>query len=258
MCLEALSFLHVMIVLKNVRKNYGSTTIIHDLSLEVAKGETLVLLGSSGCGKTTTLKMINRLISFNDGDILIRGESIMYTDPIALRRSIGYVFQNIGLLPHFTVKENLYIVPKLLKWDKEKTEQQLEKVCDTMHIERSFLKRRPKQLSGGQRQRVGVGRALMGNPDIVLMDEPFGALDPITRESIQDEFSSLKAYINKTIVFVTHDIHEAFTIADRICVMEQGAIEQIGTKREILEQPASEFVERFVHRHRKALAKELE
>ncbi len=247
-----------MIVLKNVRKTYNSISIIHDLSLEIAKSETLVLLGSSGCGKTTTLKMINRLISFDAGDIQIRGQSIMETCPITLRRSIGYVFQNIGLLPHFTVKENLCIVPKLLKWEKEKIETQLEQVCDTMHIEKAFLKRSPKQLSGGQRQRVGVGRALMGNPDIVLMDEPFGALDPITRESIQDEFSSLKAYIKKTIVFVTHDIHEAFTIADRICIMEKGSIEQIGTKRELLENPASEFVERFIHRHRKVLTSELE
>jgi len=247
-----------MISLKNITKNYGSTTVISNLHLEVAKSETLVLLGSSGCGKTTTLKMINRLISFDDGDILIDGKSIMDVNPIQLRRNIGYVFQNIGLLPHFTVKENLCIVPKLLKWEKEKMERQLEKVCDTMHIEKAFLKRRPKQLSGGQRQRVGVGRALMGDPDIVLMDEPFGALDPITRESIQDEFSSLKALINKTIVFVTHDIHEAFTVADRICIMEQGLIEQVGTKREMLENPASDFVERFMHRHRKSLEKELE
>ena len=247
-----------MISLKNVCKDYGSTKVVQDLNLDIQKEETLVLLGPSGCGKTTTLKMINRLIPYDSGSIEIDGVNIMDRNPIELRRSIGYVFQNIGLLPHFTIKENLCIVPKLLKWDKEKIETQIEKCCDTLHIDKKFLLRKPRQLSGGQKQRVGVGRALMGDPNIVLMDEPFGALDPITREEIQEEFSSLKGYINKTIVFVTHDIHEAFTIGDRICLMRKGSIVQVGSKYDILHNPVNDFVERFISRHADVLKQELE
>ena len=246
-----------MIELKVVNKFYGKNHAIKDVSFHVEKGQTLVLLGRSGCGKTTTLKMINRLIPFDSGDILINEQSVMDWNPTQLRRNIGYVFQNIGLFPHLNIYENLVIVPKLLRWEKEKVAKWLDNVLGLLQIDRALLKRRPRQLSGGQRQRIGVGRALMGNPDIVLMDEPFGALDPITREEIQEEFSSVKHLIQKTIIFVTHDIHEAFTIGDRICLFEGGEIAQIGSPEQIIYEPANEFVERFIARHLKMLKREI-
>ena len=246
-----------MIELKAVNKFYGKNHAIKDVSFHVEKGQTLVLLGRSGCGKTTTLKMINRLIPFDSGDILINEQSVMDWNPTQLRRNIGYVFQNIGLFPHLNIYENLVIVPKLLRWEKEKVAKWLDNVLGLLQIDRGLLKRRPRQLSGGQRQRIGVGRALMGNPDIVLMDEPFGALDPITREEIQEEFSSVKHLIQKTIIFVTHDIHEAFTIGDRICLFEGGEIAQIGSPEQIIYEPANEFVERFIARHLKMLKREI-
>ena len=246
-----------MIELKAVNKFYGKSHAIKDVSFHVEKGQTLVLLGRSGCGKTTTLKMINRLIPFDSGDILINGQSVMDWNPTQLRRNIGYVFQNIGLFPHLNIYENLVVVPKLLHWEQQKTAKWLDNVLGLLQIDRGLLKRRPRQLSGGQRQRIGVGRALMGNPDIVLMDEPFGALDPITREEIQEEFSSVKHLIQKTIIFVTHDIHEAFTIGDRICLFEGGEIAQIGSPEQIIYEPANEFVERFIARHLKMLKREI-
>ena len=245
-----------MIELKAVNKFYGKNHAIKDVSFYVEKGQTLVLLGRSGCGKTTTLKMINRLIPFDSGDILINEQSVMDWNPTQLRRNIGYVFQNIGLFPHLNIYENLVVVPKLLRWEQQKTAKWLDNVLGLLQIDRALLKRRPRQLSGGQRQRIGVGRALMGNPDIVLMDEPFGALDPITREEIQEEFSSVKHLIHKTIIFVTHDIHEAFTIGDRICLFEGGEIAQIGSPEQIIYEPANEFVERFIARHLKMLKRE--
>ncbi len=247
----------VLISLKSITKRYGTHTVVHDLSIDIQDKETVVLLGKSGCGKTTTLKMINRLIPFDSGSITVNNQDIMQTDPIQLRRSIGYVFQNIGLIPHFTIKQNLLVVPRLLKWNEEQIQTQLDFCCDTMYIDKTLLSRRPSQLSGGQKQRIGVGRALMGNPDIVLMDEPFGALDPITREEIHDEFLSAKQYLTKTIVFVTHDIHEAFTIADRICILDHGMIAQFDTKHNIIHHPANEFVEKFIGRHMKRLKEEL-
>ena len=246
-----------MIELKDVNKFYGKNHAIKDVSFQVEEGETLVLLGRSGCGKTTTLKMINRLIPFDDGDILINEISVKDWNPIQLRRSIGYVFQNIGLFPHLNIYENLVIVPKLLHWKPEKTKKWLDNVMNLLQIDKNLLKRKPRQLSGGQRQRIGVGRALIGNPDIVLMDEPFGALDPITREEIQEEFSSVKHLIQKTIIFVTHDIHEAFTIGDRICLFEGGKIAQIDTPYQIIHEPANEFVQRFIARHLTMLKKEI-
>ncbi len=246
-----------MIELKNVNKFYGDSHAIKNISFQVQEGDTLVLLGRSGCGKTTTLKMINRLIPFDSGDILINGKSIMDWNPIRLRRNIGYVFQNIGLFPHLNIYENLVVVPKLLGWSKQQITEWLDKILNILQIDRVLLRRKPRQLSGGQRQRIGVGRALIGNPNIVLMDEPFGALDPITREEIQEEFSSVKHLIQKTIVFVTHDIHEAFTIGDRICLIENGEIAQLGTPYEIVHEPANEFVERFIARHMGMLKKEV-
>ncbi|WGK69896.1 ABC transporter ATP-binding protein [Candidatus Haliotispira prima] len=246
-----------MIELKDVNKFYGNNHAIKNVSFQVEEGETLVLLGRSGCGKTTTLKMINRLIPFDSGDILINGISVMDWNPIRLRRNVGYVFQNIGLFPHLNIYDNLTIVPKLLRWSAEETAKWLDNVLNLLQIDRDLLKRRPRQLSGGQRQRIGVGRALIGNPNIVLMDEPFGALDPITREEIQEEFSSVKHLIQKTIVFVTHDIHEAFTIGDKICLFEGGEIAQIGTPYQIVHEPANEFVERFIARHMSILKEEI-
>ncbi len=247
-----------MIVLEKVNKAYGKLQVVKDISFKVKKGETLVLLGKSGCGKTTILKMINRLIHFSSGSIYIDGLSIMNHDPVQLRRNIGYVFQNIGLFPHMTIYDNLIIVPKLLAWEESVIQKQLTTIQETLQIDSALLKRKPRQLSGGQLQRVGVGRALMANPEIVLMDEPFGALDPITREEVQDEFLSVKQMIHKTIVFVTHDIHEAFSFADRICLLEDGFIAQLDTPYNIIRSPANEFVERFVARHRKSLLSELD
>lgn len=245
-----------MISLKNIRKTYGETTVISDLNLDIASHTTLVLIGSSGCGKTTILKMINRLISFDSGDIEIDGVSVLREDPVLLRRKIGYVFQNIGLMPHYSVRQNLCMVPALLKWNKEDTAARLEEICALFRIDMSLIDRYPYQLSGGQRQRVGVGRALMADPNIVLMDEPFGALDPITREEIQEEFSELLAHINKTIIFVTHDMHEAFVFGHQICLMERGVIQQVGGKKELLNNPANDFVRRFIGRHTRALQRE--
>ena len=247
-----------MIVLEKVNKAYGNLQVVRDISFNVKKGETLVLLGKSGCGKTTILKMINRLIDLSSGHIFIDGLSIMNHNPVELRRNIGYVFQNIGLFPHMTIYDNLTIVAKLLAWEESAIKKQLSTIQETLQIESALLKRKPRQLSGGQRQRVGVGRALMANPEIILMDEPFGALDPITREEIQDEFLSVKQMIQKTIVFVTHDIHEAFAFADRICLLEGGSIAQIDTPYNIVDKPANSFVERFVARHKKSLLRELE
>ncbi|MEM9424244.1 MAG: ATP-binding cassette domain-containing protein, partial [Spirochaetota bacterium] len=247
----------VMIELREVNKFYGKSHAVKNVSFEVEEGQTLVLLGRSGCGKTTTLKMINRLIPFDSGDILINGISIGDWNPIQLRRNIGYVFQNIGLFPHLNIYDNLVIVPRLLRWEPKKIAKWLGNIMDILQIDKTLLKRKPRQLSGGQRQRIGVGRALIGNPDIVLMDEPFGALDPITREEIQEEFSSVKHLIQKTIIFVTHDIHEAFTIGDKICLFEEGEIAQLGTPYEIINEPANEFVERFIARHLNMLKKEI-
>lgn len=246
-----------MIKLEKINKSYGSHQVIKDLSLEIQDKETLILLGESGCGKTTILKMINKLISKDSGNIYIGDQNIDDIDVITLRRQIGYVFQNIGLLPHYSIKGNLCIVPHLLKWPKETINSQLKTVCEMLQIDSKLLKRKPSQLSGGQRQRVGVGRALMGNPDIVLMDEPFGALDPITRTQIQDEFLTLTHIISKTIVFVTHDVHEAFTLGDKICIFDAGNIVQNGTKEDILYKPKNAFVKKFIERHFDSLKKEL-
>ena len=246
-----------MIELKNLNKFYGDSRVIKNVSFRIDKGETLVLLGRSGCGKTTILKMINRLIPFDSGDILIDGISVLDWDPIQLRRNIGYVFQNIGLFPHLNIYDNLLVVPRLLRWAPEKTAKWLDNVMNLLQIDKNLLKRKPRQLSGGQRQRIGVGRALMGNPNIVLMDEPFGALDPITREEIQEEFSSVKHLIQKTIIFVTHDIHEAFAIGDKICLFEEGQIAQLGTPYQIVHEPANEFAERFIARHLGMLKREI-
>ena len=248
-----------MIELKKVSKIYSpNIRAVDEMNLHIKKGETLVLLGRSGCGKTTTLKMINGLIPHDSGDIFINNHDINSINPIELRRSIGYVIQNIGLFPHMTIKENIKIVPDLKKWTKEKIQQEILNVLDIIKMPKSTLPRYPYELSGGQQQRIGVARAIIANPEIILMDEPFGALDPITRGELQAEFISLQKEIQKTIVFVTHDIFEAFAISDRIAIMDKGKIIQIGSPKEIAKKPANEFIKKFIGKHLKALLSELE
>ena len=234
-----------MIQLTRVSKSYdaGQTFAVRDLSMEVSNAETLVLLGSSGCGKTTTLKMINRLIEPTSGRIEIDGRSILEQDPIELRRSVGYVFQGIGLFPHMTVRQNVGIIPRLLGWPTPRRRERAEELMELVGLDPGeYAGRYPDELSGGQQQRVGVARALAADPDYLLMDEPFGALDAVTRDTLQQELLALKRRLGKTIVFVTHDIFEALTLADRIAVLHEGRLEQVGTKEDLLAHPASAFV----------------
>ncbi|MCF8143926.1 MAG: ATP-binding cassette domain-containing protein [Deltaproteobacteria bacterium] len=234
-----------MIRLMHVSKSFdnGRSLAVKDLSLRVEPGETLVLLGSSGCGKTTTLKMINRLIEPTAGTIEVGGEDIMTQDPVTLRRRIGYVFQGIGLFPHMTVGQNVEVVPRLLGWSVQKRKARADQLLHLVGLPSpEFAARFPDELSGGQQQRVGVARALAADPAYLLMDEPFGALDALSRESLQQELLTLKKELKKTIVFVTHDIFEALLLGDRILILHQGRLEQIGTKQEILSAPATPFV----------------
>jgi len=221
----------------------GKTFAVEDVSLSVADGETLVLLGSSGCGKTTTLKMINRLLAPTSGRIEVDGRDVLGQDPVELRRSIGYVFQGIGLFPHLTVAQNVAVVPRLLGWPKEKRRRRADELLELVGLPPDeFSGRLPAHLSGGQQQRVGVARALAADPAHLLMDEPFGALDALTRDSLQQELLDLRGRLGKTIVFVTHDIFEALTLGDRIAVLHQGRLEQVGTKEEVVGSPATGFV----------------
>jgi len=234
-----------MIVLDSVSKSFdgGSTYAVADLSLCVQEGSTLVLLGSSGCGKTTTLKMINRLIEPSAGRIEIDGQDAARQDPIQLRRAVGYVFQGIGLLPHMTVRDNVEIVPRLLGWPRRRRRSRALELIEMVGLDSSqYADRYPSELSGGQQQRVGVARALAANPAYLLMDEPFGALDAVTRDSLQQELLALRTRLNKTIVFVTHDVLEAMTLADEIAVLHEGRLEQVGSTRELLQNPATDFV----------------
>jgi osmoprotectant transport system ATP-binding protein len=217
------------------------------LSLEVPAGEICVLVGPSGCGKTTAMRMVNRMIEITDGDILVGGRSVRDRSPDDLRREIGYVIQQVGLFPHRSIAENIATVPKLLGWDKRRIQQRVQELLDLISLPREMGGRYPAQLSGGQRQRVGVARALAADPPLMLMDEPFGAIDPINRERLQNEFLRLQAEIRKTIVFVTHDIDEAIKMGDRIAVLQEGGrLAQYATPAEVLMHPASPFVEDFV------------
>lgn len=239
-----------MIHLRNTTKTYGPLTAVHDVSLEVAEGETLVLLGTSGCGKTTTLKLINRLEELSSGSIAVAGKDIRQQRPEELRRQLGYVIQGAGLFPHYTVQENIAVVPRLLGWQKQQTAQRSGEVMEMLHLPpEEYLHKYPHQLSGGQQQRVGLARALVSDPPVVLMDEPFGALDPITRHSIRHEFKHLPALQDKTMVLVTHDVQEAFDLGNRICLMDGGQVQQLGTPKELVFRPANDFVRRFLQQH---------
>ncbi len=219
------------------------------ISLEVEEGETLVLLGSSGCGKTTTLKMINRLIDPTSGKIELDGIDIHRRDPVELRRSIGYVIQGIGLFPHLTIQENVEMVPRILQWPPSRMRERAQRLLELVGLSfEDYAERLPEELSGGQKQRVGVARALAADPKYLLMDEPFGALDGVTRDTLQKELLRIKSKIKKTIVFVTHDILEAMVLADRIAILHEGKVEQIGTRAEILRSPATDFVRRLFER----------
>jgi osmoprotectant transport system ATP-binding protein len=232
-----------------VSKRYtgADEAAIESLSLEVPAGDILVLVGPSGCGKTTAMRMVNRMIDITSGDIRLDGESITKRNPSELRREIGYVIQQIGLFPHQTIAENIATVPKLLGWDSKRISARVEELIDLVSLPQEMGKRYPSQLSGGQRQRIGVARALAADPPLMLMDEPFGAIDPITRERLQNEFLRLQADIRKTIVFVTHDIDEAIKMGDRIAVLKKGGVlAQYATPTELLMDPADEFVEDFV------------
>ena len=241
-----------MIEFNNVSKTYeDGFEAVKSLNLTIKSGEIVVLIGPSGCGKTTTMKMINRLIPHTSGKIIIDGQDIDQQDPVLLRRNIGYVIQQIGLFPHYTIAENISLIPKLNKWDPQKIAERTEELMYMVDLEPSiYAKRYPKELSGGQQQRVGVARALAANPDIILMDEPFGALDPITRVQLQDELLRIQDDMKKTIVFVTHDIEEAIKMGDRIAIMQDGNLLQFDTPDQILSNPAHGFVEEFVGKNR--------
>ncbi|PAW92700.1 glycine/betaine ABC transporter ATP-binding protein [Mucilaginibacter sp. MD40] len=235
-----------MIKVSNLVKTFGQTHAVNNISFVVAKGETLALLGTSGCGKTTTLKMLNRLIEPDSGTIEIDGQNILSQAPELLRRSIGYVLQNNGLFPHYTVAENIAIVPNLLKWNKAKIETRTNELLEKLHLPKEYLNAYPAELSGGQQQRVGLARALVADAPVLLMDEPFGALDNVTRSKIHAEFKLLDELKRKTIILVTHDVQEAFLLADRIALMDKGQIVQIGTAAELLFNPANDFVKDFL------------
>lgn len=239
-----------MIRFENVNMSYGETEVLHNLNLHIDEGQLAVLIGPSGCGKTTTLQLINRLLHPTSGTIYVGGKDISQIDAVQLRRQIGYVIQEIGLFPHMTIKQNIEIVPKLLGWSKEKRADRSAELLKLVEMDESYLSRYPANLSGGQQQRIGLLRALAAEPPIILMDEPFGALDPITREALQDEIVTLQQKLKKTIVFVTHDMDEAIKIADVIVLMKDGVIHQMASPKELLSAPADSFVEQFLGKHR--------
>ncbi|MHB0886898.1 MAG: ABC transporter ATP-binding protein [Bacillota bacterium] len=227
------------------------TKAVDDVALRIGRGQFVVLIGPSGCGKTTSLKMINRLVDPSSGSVRFKGEDVLAKDPVLLRRQIGYVIQEVGLLPHLTVAQNIAAVPRLLKWSPARQKERVEELLRLVGLDPAvFCRRYPRELSGGQQQRVGVLRALAADPEIVLMDEPFGSLDPITRGQLQDEFKKLQAEFRKTIVFVTHDMDEALKLGDHIVVMQRGRIVQQGSPTELTGHGASEFVRQFIGERR--------
>jgi osmoprotectant transport system ATP-binding protein len=243
-----------MIELKNVTRRFGTALAVDNINLTIETGEVCVLVGSSGCGKSTTLRMINRLLPRSAGEILVDGEDINTMNPQQLRLNMGYVIQGTGLFPHWTVARNVAMVPQLLKWSRERIDERVHELLTLLDLDPAIhADKYPQQLSGGQAQRVGVARALAANPNILLMDEPFGALDAITRENLQLEMLRIQRQVRKTTVFVTHDIDEALKLATRIAVMDQGRIIQHDTPENILRRPASEFVENLVGKQDRGL-----
>ncbi|NLK88341.1 MAG: betaine/proline/choline family ABC transporter ATP-binding protein [Clostridiaceae bacterium] len=240
-----------MVRLKNIQKEYNGSVAVDDLNLEIEKGQFVVLIGPSGCGKTTTLKMINRLIEPTSGSVFINGEDVTKVNPVALRRKIGYVIQQIGLFPNMTIMQNIEVVPKLLKWPADKRRERAQELLRLVEMDPEvYGDRYPSELSGGQQQRIGVLRALAAEPPLILMDEPFGALDPITKELLQDELKKLQTSLGKTIVFVTHDMDEALKLADYIVLMKDGRVVQADAPEELLSNPKNEFVAEFIGKHR--------
>lgn len=242
-----------MIRIEHLVKQYPNNPnlVVNDLNLTVEKGEICVLIGTSGCGKTTTMRMINRLIPITDGHIFVDGKDIMEQNPIELRRNIGYAIQETGLFPHWSIEKNIATVPMEKKWPQDKINARVQELMELVELNPAYGKKKPSALSGGQKQRAGVARALAGDPPVMLMDEPFGALDPITRNKLQNEFlNNIQAKLKKTIVFVTHDMDEAVKMGDKIAVMQNGKLAQFGTPHEILSNPASEFVENLVGQNR--------
>ena len=235
------------IVFKNITKSYGEKNILKDFSLNIKKGEFLTIIGSSGCGKTTVLKMINGLIKPNKGNVFVDGKDISKINLIDMRRKIGYVIQGVGLFPHMKIKNNIsYTLNLEKKENKEEILSKVKKLVKIVGLDEEIINRYPNELSGGQRQRVGIARALVGEPDIILMDEPFGAVDEITRKLLQDEIYKIYKEYNVTIVFITHDIGEALKLGTRVIVMDNGEIVQSGTPKEIRENPKTEFVRKLI------------
>ncbi|REI08307.1 betaine/proline/choline family ABC transporter ATP-binding protein [Staphylococcus felis] len=240
-----------MLSIKNLTKVYeGGKKAVDNMNIDIESGEFVAFIGTSGSGKTTALRMINRMIEATEGEIVIDGKNVRHMNPVELRRSIGYVIQQIGLMPHMTVKENIVLVPKLLKWSQEKKDQKAKELIQLVDLPESYLDQYPSQLSGGQQQRIGVVRALAAEQDIILMDEPFGALDPITRDTLQDLVKKLQKQLGKTFIFVTHDMDEAIKLADKICIMSNGRVIQYDTPDNILRHPANDFVRDFIGQNR--------
>lgn len=240
-----------MIEFKGINKIFKNNIVLYDINLKLEEGNIIVFVGPSGCGKTTTVKMINRLIKPTSGQVFINGEDISNKNVIELRRNIGYVIQQTGLFPHMTIKENIGIVAKMQKMNSQEIESKTRELMEMVGLDyEKFANRYPAELSGGQQQRVGIARALITNPDIILMDEPFSALDPITRSQLQDELLNIQTQFKKTIIFVTHDMDEAIKIADKICIMGKGRIIQYDDPETILKNPANEFVSDFVGKNR--------
>jgi osmoprotectant transport system ATP-binding protein len=240
-----------MIRLEHIGKHYNGVAALADVTLDIEPGRFVVLIGPSGCGKSTLLRIINRMIEPDAGRLFIGGKDALHLDPVQLRRSIGYVIQNVGLFPHLTVRENVEVVPRLLGWDKGRQRRRAEEVLSLVRLEpQRFGDRYPKELSGGQQQRVGIARALAADPDVLLMDEPFSAVDPITRDQLQEEMIRIQTSLHKTIVFVTHDIDEAVRLADRVCLMREGRIVQYADPDTLLLSPADHFAALFVGQER--------
>ena len=240
-----------MLSIKNLSKVYaGGKKAVDNMTIDIESGDFIAFIGTSGSGKTTALRMINRMIESTEGEITIDGKNIKELNPVELRRSIGYVIQQIGLMPHMTVKENIVLVPKLLKWSQEKKDEKAKELIRLVDLPEEYLDRYPSELSGGQQQRIGVVRALAAEQDIILMDEPFGALDPITRDTLQDLVKKLQQQLGKTFIFVTHDMDEAIKLADKICIMTNGQVIQYDTPDNILRSPANDFVRDFIGQNR--------